>query len=849
MTSTENIKYIFEVVGDEAVEDLNAVSKGLDAVGSGFKQLGSISKSFSRTFTNATKSVNVFKKAMSSLSGVAVGKVLAEGTKSAIDFYETLNLFNVAMKDSIDTGEQFIDTVSEWYGLDPKNLMDYTGLFYEMAYAAEAPDEAARILSTSLTSLSVDLASLFNVDVEQVADNLTSGLRGMSRAVVKYGLDLRATTVEAYANSLGITEQYETMNEASREILRYLVMVKQARDATGDFGRTIEQPANQMRVFKEQVTQLGRAISSFLVQPLQALLPVLNGTVMALRIMLETIAALMGITTELAAPLTGLSDTSEGFDSIGASADAARKKVKAFLAPFDELNVMQKQATAGDAALGVGVVDPVLLEQLRTSQYLLSEVRMKALDTRDAILAFFGFVPGKDSWVYSPEVFEQQLKSRMPGWQQTIAALFNFDTEAFLANVSSLFSTFARIATEALQLVGQHVAALFGIEITDSSLAGTVDGLNGQLVGLHDWLVNNEAGIATVLAAILEGFVALSVVAPILDTVGNGLIGFGLILTGISGAVSVVSSTVGGITGVISTVFSALEGFVTFLSTTLGGPGLAAVMLFVAGFVDGFKDIWINSETFRESFGTLIENIKVLLSSLVDLVKSVVGQVMVVVSPIVQTIGDILQPLYPLIVNIINAIVGAVTGVVQVLDGILNFDLVKVFSGFMKILLGLVEAVVNLGAGVVNTILSFVVGIINGIGRIVYGIIENIFSAVNSVAGFLGFDGFAIPDKSLFVFDKVPQIEVPSFDYAFATGGVVTGPTRALIGEAGRAEAVIPLDNSPQMNELVNKIASAVSGDARPVEVHVYLDSNEVANSTYDELERIRVLRGKAYGR
>ena len=94
-------------------------------------------------------------------------------------------------------------------------------------------------------------------------------------------------------------------------------------------------------------------------------------------------------------------------------------------------------------------------------------------------------------------------------------------------------------------------------------------------------------------------------------------------------------------------------------------------------------------------------------------------------------------------------------------------------------------------------------------------------------------------------FDKIPQIVPPAFDYTFAEGGVVTGPTRALIGEAGRAEMVMPLDNSPQMQQFISQIADAVRGNnAQPTEVHVYLDSRTVASTVYDELHNVEFRRG-----
>lgn len=824
---------MFEVVTDEAVRELEALSRGFNSLSTGFKKLSSLGNSFSKTMHIGASSIKKLTTAASALSGVALGKVFADATKEAIDYYETLNLFQVAMKGSIEQGNEFINTISEWYGLDPKNLMQYTGIFYEMAYAVGAPDKAAQQLSTSLTALSVDLASLFNVDVEKVTNNLTSGIRGMSRAVVKYGLDLRATTVEAYANSLGITQQYESMNEASREILRYLVAVKQARDATGDFGRTIEQPANQLRVFKEQMSQVGRAVGTFIIQPLQAALPVINGFVMAIRIMLETLSAVMGFKLEV--DNASLNDTSDAVASIGSSADSTKKKIKALLAPFDELNILQENTSSGSggATLEYGEVDPLLLQALEDAQYTLEEVRMKAMDTRDAVLAFFGFKPDGDSWVYSPELFEKNLKEKFPNWQKTIEALFNFNYEGFLSNVSLLFGSFKRIAQEAISIVIQDLSNLLGIDFSDSTIAGWIDGLNQKFFDLRKWIVENEDEIAQFLAKIIEFGGAFLVVSSVLGALSNVFKIFSGIATVISGVFSGISGAISAVAPAVSSVIGILGQLLEFLTLNLTGYGLAAVALLVAGFIDGFKQMWDNSEQFRENLGTLVTNIGSLLKSIVELVGNIIREVINLVTPVIKTIGDILQPIYPLIVNIINSIVGVVRGLVDILNGILNGDLKQVFKGFMKVLLGIVEAVMNLGAAVVNSIISVIFGAINAIGRTVYGFIKGIIKGINAVTSVLDIKPISYPSESLFVFKKIPQIVPPALDYKFAEGGVVTGPTRALIGEAGRSEAVIPLDNSPQMKQLVSQIAEAVksNNDSKPIEVRVFLDSREITSA------------------
>jgi SLT domain-containing protein len=77
----------------------------------------------------------------------------------------------------------------------------------------------------------------------------------------------------------------------------------------------------------------------------------------------------------------------------------------------------------------------------------------------------------------------------------------------------------------------------------------------------------------------------------------------------------------------------------------------------------------------------------------------------------------------------------------------------------------------------------------------------------------------------------------------FAVGGVVTGPTRALIGEAGRDEMVMPLDNSPQMLDFIDKIADKVGGGGETV-VKVYIGDREWDAFTYESAQRGQRLVG-----
>ena len=148
----------------------------------------------------------------------------------------------------------------------------------------------------------------------------------------------------------------------------------------------------------------------------------------------------------------------------------------------------------------------------------------------------------------------------------------------------------------------------------------------------------------------------------------------------------------------------------------------------------------------------------------------------------------------------------------------------NVFGLFVDILKGIVNVGIDLLNGLVSAVWNAVRGIINGVGSIAQQIGELLGKKD------WGWKLTAQPPK-------IPHLK---------TGGVVTSPTYALIGEGRYNEAVIPLDNSPQMEQLVKRIADAVDRDGKsgsgsgssPVEVRVYIGGKEYDAFTYKAAKR-----------
>lgn len=399
---------------EESNEEIEETTKNVKEAGkesekAGTKMVNSAKKT-QNAFSGVNKATRLMGRLFAGLSARKIAQLFTQAVKQSISYIENMNLFKVATGDAYEESSKFISKMAELYGLDPNNLIRYAGNFYQLTDAISMPAAASADLSMGLTKATADIASLFNVDVETVFEDMSSGLQGMSRSVRKYGMDIRATTLQQTALSLGIQANVDTMSEADRIGLRYITMMRQASNASGDLAKTIDEPANQLRIFKEQITIFGRLLGNFFIGPINTAVQYLNGFMMAINTALTYISKLVGVEADFSTGGVGdqVEEDSEDFDKFGGSVSGATKKLKKFLAPFDELTVLTKNmnSSGGVGGGGSSILDPKILAAIQGASWGLEDVEMKAHGIRDSLLDAFGF-EHKDgeilSWKYEED--------------------------------------------------------------------------------------------------------------------------------------------------------------------------------------------------------------------------------------------------------------------------------------------------------------------------------------------------------------------------------------------------------------------------------------------------------------
>lgn len=268
-------------------------------------------------------------------TGKAIGNLI---TKSN-EYVENLNLFTVSLGEFADEAKQYAEEVSELMGIDPSDWLRAQGVFNTLATGFGLSSKKASIMSKNLTQLSYDISSLYNIKVADAMTKLQSAFSGELEPVRRLGYDLSQTKLQTIAYAKGIDLQVSEMTQAEKSMLRYYALMTQVTEVQGDMSRTLETPANQLRIFNAQLTQLSRALGNIFIPLLNEALPYLIAMTKVLRNLANEIALFFGYELPEIDYSTVNNLGSETSDNLDDATNSA-KKLKNEVAGFDELNII-----------------------------------------------------------------------------------------------------------------------------------------------------------------------------------------------------------------------------------------------------------------------------------------------------------------------------------------------------------------------------------------------------------------------------------------------------------------------------------------------------------------------------
>ena len=358
-------------VSQNLIDMTNALAKLSRTGASSGRAASSLSKGwniYSNSATRATKSTHSLASAFGKMYATywlvfrAFGK-LAEAIDISSQLTEVQNVVDVTFGSYVDKVEALADISIPQLGMSELETKKISSRFQSMGTAMGFAQGSMADMSVELTRLTADMASFYNVEQDAVAEDLSAIFTGQTRPMRQYGIDLTQATLKEWALQQGLNANIESMSQMEKTLLRYQYVMANTGAAQGDFLRTQNTWANQVRILKNNLQQLATVIGGTLINALKPLVKALNVAMQHLIAFAKTVSDALGkifgweyeagtggVTSDLETGAGYADDLAGGMDN---AADAA-KRLKSHLLSIDELNVLEPQKE-DDSISGGGI--------------------------------------------------------------------------------------------------------------------------------------------------------------------------------------------------------------------------------------------------------------------------------------------------------------------------------------------------------------------------------------------------------------------------------------------------------------------------------------------------------------
>ena len=607
---------------------------------------------------------NLAKKTGKMLAGAFAVKGLTSFAKDCIELGSNLtevqNVVDVVFPTMNKKVNEFAQNAASTFGLSETMAKKFTGTFGAMANAFGFSEKESYKMSTALTGLAGDVASFYNISQDEAFTKLKSVFSGETETLKDLGIVMTQTALDQYALANGFGKTTSAMTEQEKVALRYAFVQQQLQNATGDFSRTSDQWANQIRILSLQFDSLKASIGQGLINLFLPIVKVINlvlGKLMTLANAFKSFTAMImgkktsGASASLDKTATSAGKVSNSLNNATSSAnklnkstkkvgDTAKKTAKKIsgLMGFDQINKLtetkgssgSKSSTpssgTGSAAGGAsgGNVDmgslPKGEDEKATKLGKGYDNLRKAIDKlRVAFSAFSKVAIGAFKWI----------------WKNMLVPLGKWTMQKLAPKLIELLAAALNVLTavcKALQPLWQwawdHLFKPLANFVGDA-IIGFLDLLVKVLNGLANWINKHQGAvqnIAIVIASFFGAFKLVSFVTaviPIITKVATAFGTFRKVVTFLGGPLKAIISVFKN----LPLIFSLITGPVGIAVAVIGGLIAAGLLLwknwdkikkskfakFLSGIVTNFKNLlkWVKKNVHPiKAFKKLWEGIK-----------------------------------------------------------------------------------------------------------------------------------------------------------------------------------------------------------------------------------------------
>lgn len=663
------------------------------------------------------------------------------------DLQEVQNVVDVTFPQMSKQVDEFAKNAAAQFGLSETMAKKFTGTFGAMAKAFGFNEQSAYEMSTALTGLSGDVASFYNMSQEEAFTKLKSVFTGETESLKDLGVVMTQAALDQYALSNGFGKTTAAMSEAEKVALRYQFVTEQLSLASGDFVRTSDGWANQVRVLKLQFESLQATIGQGLINVLTPVIKVINtiiGKLMSLANAFKAFTELItgkksggGASAAVAgmeAVASSADNASTAIGGTGSAAKKAAKEIKGATTGIDELNIIDQgdsgSGGSGGSASGgyqadqfdMGEIAPLDDEVDAGYQALIDRVKELQGLFKEGFQAGFGDLSVLDSIQAHLDNIKASLQDIFT--DDSVQQAANQFVESFVLNLGKVTGSIASIGASLGDfLVGafdkylsknsgflkNKIVALFDIGSEVSRIAGDLSSAVAEIFAVLQLDSFKDIGaslieiVGNTALNLSEIFLRVKTDAfekfalPIIenkDRIVEALSGLGDLLAPVVGLIADAFTYVGQtINDVYAGIISPVIGLMAQLVSDKVGVILEA---FNSLLLPVLQHIGDKIQELRDgAFAQLAAAFDSLVEKVSELVQIVTSQIQVLLDQYLMPFVDwIINAMAPYITTAVNLVVDAffwfleqvssvIDGVLEALGGLLDF-LTGVFTGDWK---------------------------------------------------------------------------------------------------------------------------------------------------------------------
>lgn len=746
--------------------------------------------------------------------GVAfgVGALINFGKQAvqlASDLQEVQNVVDVAFGDMAYKIESFSKTAIDNFGISELTAKRTASTYMAMAKGMGIAEEAGSDMAITLTGLTADMASFYNVSQEMADTAIKSVFTGETESLKQYGIVMTEVNLEQFALSQGITKSLSAMTQQEKTMLRYQFVLQQTALAQGDFVRTQDSWANQTRVlserWKEMQTIFGEAFMTIGVLVLPVINSIIDGLTKvaeAARVVAQWIyKAFTGKElkttqsqgTALSGVGAGANEAADGMEALGDATGKAGKEAKKTLAGFDDLqiltsNIADSAESAGSALGGIGGIGDV------GGGMTFEETEAKPMDTSsfEQSLQRIGELM-KNIWNSKPvQAFVEAAKT-------TLGTLWNFATTMWGDIKNNSLMTWQNIQGD-LQTVGGNLVALWTSFWSDFNDAVKTWG------------------------------------QPIINSISN--LFNSIWSTAIDPAVQLITKAWADFTGILLDLWN-----------EHGAKLLNNVGEYVHTLIGMFQSIYDNIlepiiTPFLEQVSWLWDkHLKDMVYALGDFIMSLVNGIMELYNkffaPFIEYLLEKLAPAWSYLSNLVIGVAGTILGTVS--------DLI---TGLLEVLTGLIDFITGVFTGnwkkAWEGVSSVFKGIWDGIWGVAKGVINLIIDALNSFIAGINKIKFDVPEWVPLIGGKKWGFNIPKIP-KLAQGAVIP-PNREFLAVLGDQKHGTNIEAPAELIKQMTMEAMLEVGATGQTtkEEHYYLNETELMSIVYKLVKGGERLKGNS---